>query len=83
MLEPFVILRRDRATPGVPIVQAPEFYAQDGGLNFVEAAVDALDFVQVLDARAIISQDANAVGEVVAIGGDGSAIAQRAKFFPG
>ena len=58
-----------------------EFFAEEGGLYFVESAVEALVLVDVFLFAAIISQCADGFGQLVVIGGYGTGVAQGAEIF--
>ena len=56
-----------------------EFHPQKRGLQWVEAAIEALHFVHIFFARAIIAQHADAVGDFWVVGRDRAAIAHGAE----
>lgn len=73
------IVRGYLLAAGIPPVQVCELDAQHGALQRIETAVHAGDLVYVLHTRAIIAQDANAIRQIRAIGGNSASIAERAE----
>ena len=69
----------DERAAGIPLVQMAEFDSEEGGLEFIDAAVIALNFVVVADSRTVIPQNADFVGESGIIRGDRPGFAESAK----
>ena len=65
----------------VPIVQVAKFDAEDGGLQGVEATVQAEDFVDVSVAGSVKMEELEAPGDGSIVGGDHAAIACAAEIF--
>jgi hypothetical protein len=66
----------------VPVVDMVELDLEDGGLDAVEAAVDALDLVDVLLQGAVVGEEAGPAGEVLVVADDGPAVAVGAEVLP-
>ena len=72
------------AVPGlVPVVDVSELGLEHDGLDGIEAAVDALDLVDVLLERAVVGEQAGVPGEIVVVGDDGPAVAVGAEVLAG
>ena len=81
--EPLEVARGHRAPALVPLVQAPQLDAQEGGLQRVQAAVEPRQIVVVLHLRAVVAQHADALGQRVVVGRDRARVAQRAEVLAG
>lgn len=72
------------AVPGlVPIVDVGELGLENDGLDGVQAAIDALDLVDVLLERAVICEKTGVPGEIVVVRDNRAGIAIGAEVFPG
>ena len=72
------------AVPGlVPIVDVAELGLEHDGLDGVEAAVDALDLVDVLLEGAVVGEQAGVPGEIVVVRDDGPAVPVGAEVLAG
>ena len=72
------------AVPGlVPVVDVPELDLEHDRLDGVEAAVDALDLVDVLLEGAVAGEQAGVPGEFVVVRDDGPAVPIGAEVLPG
>ena len=63
------------------VVQMVELHAEDGGLNGVESAVHAADFVDVPFAATVVRDQANLLGEAVVLRKECAAVAVAAERF--
>ena len=72
------------AVPGlVPIVDVGELGLENDGLDGVQAAIDALDLVDVLLERAVIGEKTGVPGEIVVVRDDGAGVPVGAEVLAG
>ena len=78
--QPLVVLRGDGATPVVPLVDLAQLDAQHGGVQFIEAAVVAQAVMGALRG-AVIPQDADPVGHLLAVRHHRASVSEAAEVF--
>jgi len=79
----FGVGRCNRAAAIGPGIEMRQLGPQDGSLDRVEARIHALHLVHVFHPAAIVAQHADAVGQIGAVRGDRTAIAQGAQVLAG
>ena len=77
-----IVVSRVHAAPVVPRIDAPQFNAEHGCLDRIEAAVVPFDQMLVLFLLAEIAQQLNAFADPGVIGDDGAAVAIGAQILP-
>src|SRR5438034_955343 len=73
------VASRDLPAPRVVVIQVSKLYAEACGLQLIDAAVGAAEFVNVLACRAVVTEQAHAFGQRGFIGGNARSITHRAK----
>ena len=66
----------DPLTSPLKLRQVPELHAEQRGLEFVQAGIDPLDFVNVLLDAAVVSQEADALGNLIGIRDHGFGVSE-------
>ena len=84
-LQPFFVQGGHFLARVGPVGQVAQFYAQNGGLDFVHAQGGAFQiiFIRLVFGAAAVAQAAAAVGDVVVIGGYGAGVPACAEVFAG
>src|SRR5256885_16359283 len=72
---------REFCPAAVVVVQMTQFYSEDGGLQFVESAVDSGDFADVSLVPTIFAQRSHLPGKFGIVSNHCSAIAERSHIF--